>query len=203
MGTRGIIGFIRNGELHGSYNQFDMYPEGAGKTLQEELRAVMKTFGTTDIWPTLRNWIDDMRYVKSGDEPTDEEKESFRASWDNVSTGGDWYSYLRSHQGSLTKRLTSGIMTDEPDFLKDSLFCEYGWIFDTDSEKVLVLRGFNNTRAMEWPLCALSEAEVELQKKERPNRDPLYYGCSLDWEGTLSDFLALDMEGFLEEEDVS
>ena len=38
MGTRGIHGFLINGKLKISYNQFDMYPGGVGTTLVDELR---------------------------------------------------------------------------------------------------------------------------------------------------------------------
>lgn len=196
MGTRHIVGTIHNDQLHGSYAQYDGYPTGTGAKLQGELRAFIGS--VTDIelmWPHITALVAAMRYVDASDNPTPEEAEKYKNVSDlMVSTGRDWYATLREHHGSLMLPLGTGIATDQPDFIKNSLMCEWAYIFDCDLQKVYILRGFNTTRANEWPRAALSaeEAQEEIDKAVRQGFGP-YYGCSLAWEGTLAAFISLDM----------
>lgn len=199
MGTRGIIGFITPaGELHGAYNQYDMYPSGVGTTLQEEIREICKEFAGNP-WDTLRAWIADMRYVDARERPTEEEQVAYKASWEKVSDGEDWYAYLREHQGSLVKRLRAGVMTDDPEFLRDSLFCEWAYVFDLQTRHILILKGFNNDPDRQWHRCRLTPEEVRKEKLEATaNRQSVYYGCAVAWLGDIDAFLDLDMKAFEE-----
>jgi hypothetical protein len=194
MGTRGLIGTLHKGDLHGSYSQYDMYPTGTGVALQNELRDFTAKHELTvdHLWSALRVPLAEMRYVRDSDEPTADELADLKDTHDaSVSTGADWYSALRKNQGSLLRQLTTGIATDQPDFLQDSLFCEWAYIFDFDEKRVLILKGFNQKPEKQW-----ERARVDVQAwKPRFEGDKLeYYGCTLAWTGTMPEFLTLDME---------
>lgn len=179
MGTRSLIGIVHNNTYKGSYNHFDGYPTGVGKNLQEEL-AAYKT-GPDAFWAAFRTMAAAMRWVQANDQPTEAEREQFKETHQQVSNGLDWYSYLRDHHGSLLKRLNTGIAIDDSTFIKDSLFCEWAYIFDADNEQVLILEGFNKNPGKQWRYA-----------KTSPDGD--YYGCSVAWQGTLPEFLSLDMD---------
>lgn len=187
MGTRSFIGFVRGGEVFGSYNQYDGYPEGVGADLQQEL----KGDPSFQDWDKLSNSLSTMRWVDSGDNPTEAEKKTFADSWEAVSSGNDWYSFLRDHQGSMIKRLKAGVATGEPNFPKDSLFCEWGYVFDVDARQVIILEGFNTKKSKEWKY-----ADTGPKKDWKPSYDGEHYyaGCSVFWSGTMDEFLAIDME---------
>jgi hypothetical protein len=193
MGTRGLIGTIADDALHGSYNQFDMYPTGVGIRLQNELRSFMaeNEIAIDDLPGALLPMVRKMRYVNAQDNPTTEELMALSDTHDRgVSTGIDWYSALRECQGSLIRQLIVGIATDQPDFLQNSLFCEWSYIFDLDAKRVLILMGFNKDPDKQW-----ERARVDVDKwKPGFEGDKLdYFGCTLAWEGSLPEFLALDM----------
>jgi hypothetical protein len=94
-------------------------------------------------------------------------------------------------------RLNAGIATEDTRFVKDSLFCEWGYIFDFDAKQVLILRGFNTREDTQWQHARLSPAEIKEQKgkaERYPNGDrPIYYGCAVLWTGTMDEFMKLDM----------
>ena len=182
MGTRGIIGVVQDGVMKGSYNQYDMYPTGVGRDLQKELDGV----GFEEISRRARK----MRWVNEDATPTAAERKKYAEYFENVSTGKDWYSLLRDQQGSLMKRLRAGIATDGTEFAKDSLFCEWGYIFDCDTEKVVILKGFNVDARDQYEHCVKDMTDWAAEYVgEKP-----YCGCRQLWTGTLDEFWALDME---------
>jgi hypothetical protein len=203
MGTRGVIGTLRNKVLHAAYQQFDTYPTSTGVDLQKELKSriewtVEQEITADDLFTSLAPLVDKMTYVDSSEKPTQEQAEKYaQFLTKGVSTGDDWYAQLREQQGSLMKRLEAGIATDEPGFVKDSLFCEWGYIFDFDEEKVLILRGFNTREDAQWVHARLDPSAV--RKKVRESKDypindrAIYYGCAVLWTGTMAEFLELDM----------
>lgn len=193
MGTRGLIGFILNGDLNGSYCQYDMYPSGVGRALQLELAGT--DILTESIFAELRPMAARMQTVKASDTPTEEQKKALRHLHENVSTGNDFYAYLRKNHGTLLGVLKTGIMTNDSDFIQDSLFCEWAYIFDFDKETVHILKGFNQHRSAEWKHARAPEEMIrqQLERREEP-----YYGCSLFWTGTMGEFLALDMKALEE-----
>lgn len=194
MGTRGLIGTICDGAIHGSYNQYDMYPSGAGRALQNEMRGLMadRDIRIDVIFDELRPMVRRLRYVNaSEDVPADELAKYEHIHDRRVSTGFDWYSALRGNQGSLLKQLETGVTTDQPDFLKDSLFCEWAYLFDFDNERVLILKGFNQERDREWEHCRV---DVDAWTPSYEGEELKYFGCAKVWEGALPEFLALDMD---------
>lgn len=203
MGTRGVVGTLKDGVLHASYQQFDTYPTSTGVALQTEMKETLDVIGDNtdpaDLFPFMAQLVNKMTYVEADKKPTPEQLAEYRHSHDpSVSTGDDWYALLRKHQGSLIKRLNAGIATEDTAFVKDSLFCEWAYVFDFDAEKVLILRGFNNREDKQWEHARLSpaqiKAETEKVKKFPKGERSIYYGVSVLWTGTMEEFLAMDMQ---------
>jgi len=200
MGTRGVIGTLYKGALHASYQQFDTYPTSTGADLQKEMQENLEAIGANadpeDIFAYLAQLVEGMTYVKASEKPTREQADKYGMFLNKgVSTGDDWYAQLREQQGSLMKRLNAGIATEDTTFLKDSLFCEWAYIFDLDAKKVLILRGFNTREDAQWEHARLTPAMLKEQKEkaERQSDRSIYYGVSVLWTGTMDEFLTADM----------
>jgi|CXWL01.1.fsa_nt_gi hypothetical protein len=139
MGTRGAYGFRNNGQDKVTYNHYDSYPSYLGRnilkyvalTSPEEIRLAAKRIILVD--------------PESKPTPVLIEKYSHYADI-NVATHNlsDWYCLLRNAQGEI-QLYSQGLrhMIDGHEFLRDSLFCEWAYILNTDSEVCEVYRGFN------------------------------------------------------------
>ena len=94
----------------------------------------------------LNEIFDRIILVKSGDAPSKEQiKECFRFYRPGVSmnTPEEWYSLLRAAQGDLEAHARGlRYMIDNADFLRDSLFCEWGYVINLDKGVLEVYRGF-------------------------------------------------------------
>lgn len=64
----------------------------------------------------------------------------------SVSTGEDWYSLLRNTQGNLEAYRDTNLvhMIDDRNFMQDSLFCEWAYIYNIDDECLEIYRGFQD-----------------------------------------------------------
>ena len=139
MGTRGAWGFVLDEKEYITYNHFDSYVEGLGLDLLAWAESVTS-------WRAIRDQVRALRLVDESDKPTEDDLRTFAASHDKrVSTGTDWYSLLRGNQGDAAATLRSGVMTDGHTFPLDSLFCEYAYVFDLDSDTFEVYKGFQKT----------------------------------------------------------
>jgi hypothetical protein len=144
MGTRGAIGFIVNGEEKVSYNHMDSYPSYLGKNLLKDLTTI------SDL-NILHENVRRISMVDAGDVPelSSEEISSLKEFTNNsVGQGDDWYSILRESQGSIEPYCRQEnplrYMTDAKGFLYDSLFCEFAYIVNLDTNMVEFYRGFNH-----------------------------------------------------------
>lgn len=177
MGTRAALGWITpDGEVRATYSQYDGYPKYMGVQLQSQVHA-------WSALPTIEA-LSAIRLVDASNEPTPEEAEKFKELHENVSTGKDWYATLRGQQGRLDLILKNGIMTDDRDFPRDSLFCEWAYLIDTRSAEMVILMGFN-TKPDQHP-----DYLAPLQEDRKVG---YYYPCREIWRGSLEAFLALDM----------
>lgn len=143
MGTRGFIGFVADEREAIAYNQFDSYPSGVGVTVLEWLR-----FAAQDV-AKLREAVKALRVVSDDDTPTTGDVERLAGFADlNVSTQDprEWYVLLRETQGNPGAMLQAGVVLDASDFPFDSLFCEWGYLVDTDAAAFEVYRGFQQNR---------------------------------------------------------
>jgi hypothetical protein len=131
------MGFAADGVVKAAYNHFDSYPEHLGVSIfrwacdadLEDAKAKFKVLEDVD----------------ENAEPTPEQIERLKlAGFDpsGVSTGADWYSWLRNIQGDPEATLNSGYIANNLDFATDSLFCEWAYIVDLDNKLLEVYRGF-------------------------------------------------------------
>ena len=147
MGTRGVYGFRKNGKDKLTYNHMDSYFSYLG-------RDIINFVKETPI-EELHKIYDNLILVKESDIPTKEQ-------WEHLNKCGiekpeksvytlekkendiiDWYSALREFQGDLCI-YKSGLkyMTNSNDFIKYSLFCEYGYIINLDNNSLEFWIGF-------------------------------------------------------------
>jgi hypothetical protein len=191
MGTRGAIGFIRNGVVKATYNHFDSYPDGVGQKVVEYCRARDRAQLTVDC--------DAIRMVDEKVAPTDEDIARHGATADmGVGERGkvDWYKLLRKTQGSLEKSATAGVMIEGGrDFMRNSLFCEWAYLVNLDDGTLDVYRGFNRKPPTDGIFAG--EGSPDAHVKERIGEE--YYPCNRiarfplgDLPGALADALPRD-----------
>lgn len=168
MSTRGCFGFKKNGTVKVIYNHFDSYPEGLGRDFVEMLMLAGKD--------RIAEFFDKMEVIDPSVPPTDEQKEYCREhGWCNTGVSGqsedDWYCMLYGLQNTreMLKMMECGekiYLENSVNFLKDSLFCEYAYIYNIDTEKLEFYTGFQTTPQPGNPLG------------EEPNEGG-YYPCKL------------------------
>lgn len=139
MGTRGAYGFRKNGVDKVSYNHFDSYPDYLG----ENLVAFVREHSLEE----LSLLFDEIQMVDYKIPPTEEQKQKAKELGlynDMVSTRSDddWYCLLRESQGNLYAIKDIKLMIDDQHFLAESLFCEWAYLIDLDTNEFVVFRGF-------------------------------------------------------------
>lgn len=136
MGTRGLTGFVLDNQIKASYQQFDSYPTGVGLTVLSFAR------GLTDL-VDLRRQVSKLKVVPEQGKPTKAQRDALtKRAGITVEEGEDWYWALRSTQGQPARILESGYILDSADFGKDSLFCEWAYLINTDDSTLEVYEGF-------------------------------------------------------------
>lgn len=160
MGTRGAMGFRYKETDHITYNHFDSYPDGPG------LGGKMCDF-CADIREQLeetRAKVDLLQQVKEDALPTDEQVAHLAPYTDNrVSSPADWwYRMLRKAQGKPAAMLDARYYVAASDFLSDSLFCEYAYIVNLDTEKLECYRGFQDAQHAKgrYASCEFSDSST-------------------------------------------
>lgn len=138
MGTRGLYGFRKNGEDKLTYNHFDSYPDWLG-------RNVVKFCKETSI-EDMNKIFDKIILVDENAKPTETQIANCIKYYDGrVSTQSveDWYCLLRDAQGNLNV-YKDGLryMIDSQEFIKDSLFCEFAYIINLDTNCLEFYLGF-------------------------------------------------------------
>lgn len=135
MSTRGYMGLKKKGELKGQYNHWDSYFSGLGKEIIETLNTIPKS----ELIDRLNKTYDNITLVDENTEPTLDMVDYAlkHGLYDNkVSTQSvkDVYCLFRNCQGDLQAYLDGlKYMLNGNDFLKDSLFCEYGYVINLDT----------------------------------------------------------------------
>lgn len=151
MGTRGSVGFIHKGKVIATYNHFDSYPDGLGMNVVEQVKLICQE----DELDRLRKNVEKLKLVDSNkDTPTEKDIERYtQLGLYNGSVGKgkttDWYCLLRGAQGAgcidLIREGFLGHLIDDSAFLKDSLFCEYGYLINLDDRTLDFYVGFQKT----------------------------------------------------------
>lgn len=175
MGTRSMHGLRKNGIDKTQYNQCDGDPEGVGQEIY--------SYVSKHTNEELNNLFDRISLVQEDltvSQLTVEQKEKYKKfikdykcsqyiqEEDKVMDNLWMYSFLHDFQGNLDlfdKYPEIDIMVDGTNFIKNSLFCEWAYIINLDTEKLEIWEGF--------------------QKKPQPNNrygteeNEGYYPCAL------------------------
>lgn len=144
MGTRGVWGLRKNGHTIAVYHHFDSYPEGLGYSFTAFLKK-----NTNE---KLSQMFDNIVEIVPDSEPTEEQKQyCIQMGWCvlNVSNRSttDWYCLLRDTQEPENWQFAvdhgkTVYVDNYIDFIKDSLFCEYAYIYDVNSRALEFYDGF-------------------------------------------------------------
>lgn len=147
--TRGAIGFItESGEKKISYNNYDSYEEGLGAEIARFL------YELTEIgwWKVFEDKVKIVELLDEEQSPSEELQLRYRIFSDlNVGEEklSDTYCLLRKVQGiDGWIQIRSGNlehMIDANDFIKDSLFCEFGYILNFKDKSFDFYKGFQQS----------------------------------------------------------
>ena len=158
MGTRGVWGLRKNDHTIAVYHHFDSYPEGLGYSFTEFLKRNSNE--------KLSELYDNIVEIDANVKPTEEQKKYCeQMGWCNLGVSyrstDDWYCLLREAQEpeNWQSAVDSGktvYVDNNYDFLEDTLFCEYGYIYDIDTEQLLVYGGRNNRL-----FCVITKSVIE------------------------------------------
>lgn len=144
MSTRGFISLAVNGETKTAYNHNDAYPDGLG------LDVLYWLSGADFNLAAAAEQARALRVVTEADVPTDEDI-AHLVPYTDTSVGArsgrpDWYQLLRRTQGDPAAMLAAGVIEDAGDFPADSLFAEWGYVVDFDTQSFEVYEGFQQVR---------------------------------------------------------
>lgn len=130
MGTRGFIGFTKDGATRYVYNHMDSYPSWLGVKMIELVRDHDMTEVTAQVFT--------LDVVDEQDKPTPAQLEDLKARdfWQNVSHGDDWYSALRSAQGQPLEYIKAGYWPDlgYSPLVETNNGFEWGYIVNADTQ---------------------------------------------------------------------
>lgn len=138
MGTRGLYGFRKNGVDKLTYNHWDSYPDYLGD--------IVVGFCKSTTIQELNEIFDRIVLVDNNNRPTKKQIDECIKYYDgsvSEQSVDDWYCLLRDTQGNLDV-YKNGLkyMLDDKDFIKDSLFCEYAYIINLDTNCLEFWVGF-------------------------------------------------------------
>jgi len=172
MSTRGCVGFLIDGEEKVTYNHSDSYPSGLGVDVFQFVR----DFSTDKLKEIARS----IELVDRNSNPT-QKQIGHCFSYEIVDLGGgnqfveDWYWLLHNAQRNLNL-YADGLkyMIDSRNFLYDSVFCEYAYIINLDTELLEVYKGFNKDKNAKGRYVEVTD---KMRKESGLNKD--YYGTKL------------------------
>lgn len=154
MSTRGVIGFQIDNCIKATYKHSDCYPKGLGK----EVVTFLCNRSIKDLQKFKEN-VQKIRWVIEEEKPSKEDIKRYKRFSDlsvNTRKLDDWYCLLRKTQGTcalsyiLSNKLK--VLIDSTDFLKDSLFCEWGYIINFDECTLDTYKGFQRKPDKNNPL---------------------------------------------------
>lgn len=159
MSTRGFIGVVAGEQTVFAYNHSDSYPSWLGVRMVEQAREIAK-----DIDGYVAK-VAALRLVDEHADFTPEDREKYGEHWQNVSSGTDWYSLLRSLQGDMVGYLDAGVMPSAGVATPQDLDHEWGYLIDLN-DKTLKVSHWRGGDLATWPLDALPD-EAEISALER------------------------------------
>lgn len=193
MGTRNLTMVIdRKGQTKiAQYGQWDGYPSGQGVTIlhfikkQNNLKMLEQILGNTKFY----NKCDDIndylqqydnrspQYSNDPDNRTAQDKYWFNNLISRDIGGGILENISNIDVNLLPEEHKKTIyLYDDSEFGKDSLMCEFAYIINLQTNKFIVLSGFNTDKSNEYNLFATNQADVDNACK---NISTKYYGCKI------------------------
>lgn len=171
MSTRGAIGFIKNKQYKVSYNHWDSYLEGKG--------VEVVNFIKRNSLERMNEIFDNMIMVNQTDIPTEEQRKEILKFWkkNNIKNNyepikfgngnADWYYYLSVTNG-YPEYYNKGLryMTDDKDFIKDTLFCEFAYLIDLDENKLHIL---SNDKKCSFDIDNIPDNWIDIAKVDLSN----------------------------------
>lgn len=189
MGTRGVFGFHKDGKDKITYNHYDSYPMGLGNDV--------KAFISNHSVEEMNQLFKRLKVVSNKKPPTAEQIKECKKFTDlSVSDQStkDWYCLLHGAQGNLEAYFEGlNYMEDNSKFLKDSLFCEWGYVINLTTNRLEIYRGFQHV-----PQDNRYKSEKRCDNLGGPASSG-YYNCALIREIPLSQVKNFDMEKFEKE----
>ena len=142
MGTRGLYGFIKGGVEKVTYKQLDSDPPFLGSKVTDFIKQM------TD--EKLEAVFDNIVLVNEDVVPSEDELAYIKASGQSLDmlNGKIWYDVIRGSQGnfSLYAELAENnlriYMTDDSDYILNSLYCEYAYYINLDSRQLEFWKGW-------------------------------------------------------------
>jgi hypothetical protein len=170
MSTRGTYGIRMHQKDKLMYNHSDSYPSWLGTHLLSQLRSIVaKPNGLHEF----KLKAEKFQVVDADVKPTEQQKKDL-APYANfgVDSGkpDSWYCLTRNLQGDLEKSIEAGIGLDAGEFIYDSLFCEWAYIVNLDTNKFEVYKGFQEKKH--------KKGRYGQKTNSAGDRDK-YYGCAL------------------------
>ena len=187
MGTRGLFGLRKNNKDKTMYNHFDSYPSCLGEEMVEYVKKHSKEEMTT-LYDKLIMVDEEFNTSQFTEEQKEKYKEFmkkndfFSHTIDGTKTAENitMYCFLHEFQGKLYKYdeyPEIDLMIDNNNFIKCSLFCEWAYIINLDTEKLEIWEGFqeksqeNNRYGIEkdngfYPCALVKEIDIEKIKLE-------------------------------------
>ena len=193
MGTRGVWGFT-NGEAKQDkveYVQYDMYPDGVGLDIKHYIQEKTPE--------ELQALADSILVVSDETVPTGPQiAECQKAGLFNRNVGehsvNDWYCLLRQGQGDFASREKVPYMLDARWFVSDGLGCEWGYIWNTQTEKLEVYSGGHKQAGLPGRY-----ADTQKVLEGRDFKEYGYRGIVLLKEYSIEELKALSDEDFEKE----
>ena len=168
MSTRGLYGLRKNGIDKLAYNHSDSYPSYLGAHIIDFL---------TNVSIEQLNFLyDHIILVNEDSTPTQNEIDFCMSNntgyLDNTRQNDLWYGLLHNLQGDLimimeiAQKNNKVYLIDNQEFIRDSLFCEWAYIINLDTNKLEIYEGFQKT------------PDDNNRYGNTPNQDG-YYPCQL------------------------
>lgn len=182
MSTNGALGFRINKKDKIMYNHMDSYPHGLGNDVLEFIRS----YSLENIKQKALEIV-----MVNSDTSPNEKQIKLCQPWTVGGIGSvdnlDWYSLLRGVQGNLSAYMNGlPYMKDSQGFLCNSLYCEYAYIINLDTNELEFYSGFNKK-------CRKTKGRYANKQVYGANSDD-YWGVVLLMKIKLGDILAASDE---------
>lgn len=165
MGTRHLIGVVSGGDFKvAQYGQWDGYPNGQGVDVLAFLR-------NPDKVAQLRAELESIRFTTSKDRHRIEEfmrSIGCESGWMSMEQSklyeAQFPALSRDVGAKILNMVAEGgveFLSDDRDFGRDSLFCEWAYVVDLDHDELEVYQGFQTDTPLHGRWAGLRSSDNE------------------------------------------